>query len=203
MYVLLCPSDGSRPRGRSAPAFSFGGGPTLTPDVTTTSYAACYHDDEAPIDVKNNGVFFLNSRVRSEEIEDGLAHTIFAGEKRTPGDELGWVSGTRATLRNTGTPINQSKLDPADLSPFLIELAERERPANPEVPAPDPDQVPTAPRLPGATVPVGGYGSFHASGSNFLFGDGSVRNIRSNINTQVYRLLGNRLDGQPVSADQL
>jgi prepilin-type N-terminal cleavage/methylation domain-containing protein/prepilin-type processing-associated H-X9-DG protein len=71
-----------------------------------SSYAGSHHDVEAPIDVDNNGVFFLNSRLRYDDIRDGSSHTIFLAEKRLDGNDLGWMSGTRATLRNTGTPLN-------------------------------------------------------------------------------------------------
>src|SRR6185312_9980559 len=65
LNVLMCPSE---PRGRN----SFGGGGISSlntalsgiPDPALTSYAACHHDAETPIDANNNGVFFLNSRVR-------------------------------------------------------------------------------------------------------------------------------------------
>ncbi len=74
--------------------------------VGVSSYAGSHHDVEAPIDVDNHGVFFLNSRLRDEDIRDGMAHTIFLAEKRVDPNDLAWMSGTRATLRNTGTPIN-------------------------------------------------------------------------------------------------
>ena len=35
---------------------------------------------------------------------DGLSHTIYAGEKIAGAQDLGWMSGTRATLRNAGSP---------------------------------------------------------------------------------------------------
>jgi prepilin-type N-terminal cleavage/methylation domain-containing protein len=73
-----------------------------------SSYAACHNDVEAPIDVNNNGVFYLNSKVRYEEIEDGSSNTIFIGEKQTSPTDLGWASGTRGTLRNMGTTINSA-----------------------------------------------------------------------------------------------
>jgi prepilin-type N-terminal cleavage/methylation domain-containing protein len=91
---FICPSSGS-----------FGWGT----NVGGTNYAGVHHDVEAPIDIDNHGVFFLNSRIRYEDVTDGLAQTLFIGEKL--GDEasdLGWMSGTRATLRNTGTPINET-----------------------------------------------------------------------------------------------
>jgi prepilin-type N-terminal cleavage/methylation domain-containing protein/prepilin-type processing-associated H-X9-DG protein len=71
-----------------------------------TSYAAVHDSREVPIDVDNNGTFFLNSRVRVDDIFDGLSNTIFLGEKSTHSTELGWISGTRSTLRNLGSPIN-------------------------------------------------------------------------------------------------
>jgi prepilin-type processing-associated H-X9-DG protein len=72
-----------------------------------SSYAAVHHDVEQPIDVDNHGVFFLNSKVRYLDISDGSSQTLFLGEKLTITGDLGWMSGTRATLRNTGTVINE------------------------------------------------------------------------------------------------
>ena len=73
----------------------------------TGSYAGCHHEVEAPIDLDNHGVLFLNSHISARDVTDGLSNTIFLGEKRSGPDDLGWMSGTRATLRNTGTPINE------------------------------------------------------------------------------------------------
>lgn len=137
--------------------------------VGVSSYAACHHDVEAPIDVDNHGVFFLNSRIRHEDIPDGSSFTIFVGEKRIATQDLGWLSGTRATLRNTGTPLN------AGLKKG-------------EAPEPVGDLV-------------GGFSSSHAGGGNFIFGDGSVRFLRDQINSQVYQRLGHRDDSEPISQD--
>ena len=71
-----------------------------------TEYAGVHHDVEAPIDANNNGIFFLNSRVKYDDVTDGTSQTLFIGEKLTIDGDLGWMSGTRATLRNTGTPLN-------------------------------------------------------------------------------------------------
>jgi prepilin-type N-terminal cleavage/methylation domain-containing protein/prepilin-type processing-associated H-X9-DG protein len=204
LNMLLCPSEA---RGRNS--FAAFGNPSFNsalsniPDPAMCSYAACHNDVESPIDTGNHGVFFLNSRVRLDEIEDGLSHTIFLGEKRPPGDELGWASGTRATLRNTGTPINQTKLEPTDLTPYMSGF-------NPENVTPDPDRTSMraepapAPSVPIPLVPitVGGFSSSHPGGSNFLFGDGSVHYLRTSIDAGVFRLLGNRADGVPIGDDQ-
>ncbi len=73
------------------------------------NYAGVHNDIEAPIDVTNNGTFFLNSRVSYFDLKDGSSHTLFIGEKEIYQGDLGWMSGTRATLRNTGIRINSAK----------------------------------------------------------------------------------------------
>ena len=93
IVALVCPSER-------------GGLQTATP---ASNYAGCHHDVEAPIAEDNHGVLFLNSHISQRDVTDGVQHTIYLGEKRTDPGDLGWMSGTRATLRNTGTEI-----DPAD-----------------------------------------------------------------------------------------
>jgi prepilin-type processing-associated H-X9-DG protein len=73
----------------------------LNERIGISNYAGCYHDSEVPIDNDNNGLLFLNSNIRYSEILDGSAHTILLGEAIPGAKDLGWVSGTRATLRNT------------------------------------------------------------------------------------------------------
>ena len=88
LTILRCPSYG---RGRAL-----------------SDYAGVHHDLEEPIDSTNHGTFFRNSAVRIEDIPDGTSHTIVVGEKIAVVGDLGWMSGTRATLRNTGVPLNWS-----------------------------------------------------------------------------------------------
>jgi prepilin-type N-terminal cleavage/methylation domain-containing protein len=75
---------------------------------TSSHYAGVHHDSEKPIDAKDNGVFFLNSKVRYDDVTDGSTHTIFIGEKQADSWDFQWMSGTRSSLRNAGTPINGS-----------------------------------------------------------------------------------------------
>ena len=80
--------------------------PSIGMALPISDYAACHHDREAPIDEDDSGVFFLNSRVTYDDLEDGAKHTLFIGEKLgDPTYDLGWLSGTPATLRNTGPPL--------------------------------------------------------------------------------------------------
>lgn len=192
--VLLCPS-------------SVGGGPM-------TDYAACHHDVEAPIDVNNNGVFFLNSRVRYRDIKDGSSNTIFLGEKITDAWDMEWCSGTRGTLRNTGWGINQFTLRGGGLpggssgSPY----DGKNGPDPLAVPGFDLDTdsgqfMPGAPQMPATDAKgpianfgnpsfVGGFGSAHPQVAMFAFGDGSVHVLSQSISSSALQQLGHRADGK-------
>jgi len=147
-------------------------------------YAGCHHDVEAPIDVDNNGVLFLNSSVRLRDITDGRAHTIFVGEADVA-STAAWWAGTSASLRNAGAPIGGFD-NGAAYANQIRQLSETERPAN-EVPA-----------VPAAQQVVGGFGGPHSGGALFVFGDGSVALISGQVDVAVFRHLANRHDGQVV-----
>jgi prepilin-type processing-associated H-X9-DG protein len=153
-------------------------------------YAGCHHDVEAPIAADNHGVLYLNSHVRFDDITDGLAHTILLGELKS-GDPLilSWASGTRATLRNTGAVLNSENPVTA-LYAGIAQLSEAEK------------QAAAAKMIEDGAIPVdfvGGFSSWHPQGANFAFCDGSVRFVRNNVREHVYRLLGNRADGELIS----
>jgi len=156
--LLRCPSEPG-PRG-----------PVDRPQ--RSSYAGCHHDTEAPIDEDNDGLLFLNSSVRYTDIFDGSFATILLGEVVVDEDSLSWASGTRATLRNTGSFAQ------AELSGSKAEDAKKAEE--------DP-------------LYVGGFGSFHAGDlANFAFADGSVRGLSQTIDKNVFRLLGHRADGEII-----
>jgi prepilin-type N-terminal cleavage/methylation domain-containing protein len=164
-----------------------------SPERGFHDYAACHHDVEAPIDEDNHGVFFLNSAIRYQDIPDGTAHTIFVGEKRERPhhtqyhawrhrehipdgeDNMGWMSGTRLTLRNTGTAINTGVRRPAAMTL--------------------PDDTPIGWSEPDPSY-VGGFGSYHPGGAMFVMGDGSTGFFSANIDQQVFQRYGHRADGQ-------
>ncbi len=181
---FLCPSDlASMRRG--------------TGGVALTSYAGCHNDVEAPISAKNNGVLFLNSSVRLEDVTDGTSQTIFIAEKLNESGEQGWASGTRASLRNMGSrggPLpggwvqfsigsdDESADGKAIISGNSVALINDGEPADAKF--------------------VGGFGARHPGGHNVAFGDGSVRFLKGSASSHVRRLLGNRADGDLLSSDQ-
>jgi len=146
-------------------------------DVGFSCYAGVHHDLDEPIDTTNHGMFFLNSAIRYEDLSDGSAHTLFIGEKEPDSqDDLGWMSGTRWTLRNTGAGLN------ADDRRGRYGL--------------------TAPGEPGTKdVVVGGFNSPHPGGVIFAFGDGSVRFMSSSVPQETLQQLAHRADGKLLSGE--
>ena len=164
LTTLLCPSSNIKLQNQPGPfSWTMNAPPGLD---GLTSYAGCHHDVEAPIGVDAPGVFFRNSRIRPIDVTDGLSQTVYIGEVAYP-SKIGWLSGSRSTMRNTGHPIKQIEAE-ADLD------------------AEPPKGF------------VGGFGSRHAGGAIFAFGDGSARFIKESIDPAVYRLLGNRSDGEAI-----
>ncbi len=135
----------------------------------TTCYAGIHASTETPIDEDNDGVFRLNIPVSDGDITDGLAHTLFLGEKLSAYEEdLGWISGTRSSLRNTGHPIN----------------AERVRIRGVQ----DGSNRVTASY-------VGGLASDHPGGAHLLLGSGQYDFRSASIDLTLLQQLASRADG--------
>ena len=175
LSTLRCPSDPGMQTG------STGAG--------ANNYAGVHHDYETPIDVNQNGVLFLNSSIRYDQITDGCSSTLFVAEVMSQrGTDLGWMSGTRSSLRNvvvrTTTPetgeVIGYKTHPAPLPSGAVTMREQ-----PNAPA-DGSEF------------VGGFSSHHSSGFQAVFGDGSVRQIPFNIDSRVLRNLAHRADGEMI-----
>ena len=157
--TYVCPSDFAMP----------------TRQAAAGNYAGVQHDLEAAIDHDNHGAFVLNLALPRVAFTDGMANTLFVGEKLQRGDELGWISGTRATLRNGGQRINLNQHDLQTQFPISSDGS--------QAPPNKPDFV-------------GGFASPHESGAFFLIGDGSVHFINQNLDAAIYRRLTNRSDGE-------
>lgn len=159
--TLICPSD-----------------PWSHDQIGHTNYAGCHNDIEAPINFSNTGVLFLDSSTAYRQITDGSVNTIFIGEKLGAEGDLGWMSGTRATLRNAGTEVNGER---------LVRSADGSvsQPVGRSLENPEP-------------LHVGGFGSSHSGGAHVVMGDGSVRFISQNIAPKVLHWLANRSDGEMV-----
>ncbi len=136
-------------------------------EVGITTYAGCHHGSETSIDVDNNGLLFLNSSIRYAEIADGSTNTILIGEFLPEDSSLGWASGTRSSLRNTGHLF--SGIEDGNLGMMMADEL-------------DPSEV-------------GGFGSQHMGGAQFVLADGAVRFLSDTIDPELLENLGNRADG--------
>ncbi|HBN76771.1 MAG TPA: hypothetical protein DD473_13315, partial [Planctomycetaceae bacterium] len=143
-------------------------------EISVTNYAGVHGGANVAIDQDNNGVFILNQAIAPRDIRDGMSHTLMVGEKIYGGLNLGWISGSRATLRNTGIPINQNIQELRNSGEYR--LREEWEPKDP--------------------LETGGFDSEHAGGAQFVLCDSSVRFLSENIDIEVYRNLGNREDGE-------
>lgn len=171
---FLCPSD----YGQQFNATGLG-------TVSGTNYAGCFGGDDVAIDTTNNGLMFLNSSVGFQEIADGASNTILLGEKIHDASitDLGWMSGTAATLRNTGVPINTWRAT-AGVNPVSPRISSVT--GEPLEPIP-------------AEQSTGGFSSRHTGGMQCALADGSVRFISENVDPDLYRWLGNKNDMQIVT----
>ena len=178
--LLVCPSDPLRAAA----------GP-----IPPTTYCGIHNDVEAPIDVNQNGVLFLNSAIRYEDIKDGSSNTMFVVEAQADArSQLGWISGTRSSLRNavivrTEKPIADGA---AEKSEFAMH-AEFGNTSSSPTPKTAPAELLNDPNY------VGGAYSPHFSGFHLLLGDGSVRFASKSMNPKIFRNLAHRSDGELTS----
>ncbi len=150
-----------------------------------TSYCGIHNDYETPIDVNQNGVLFLNSAIRYEQVEDGTSYTIFVTESRADrGSKLGWMSGTRASLRNAVVWSNRVEMEGgrSEVAPEFVSH-------------PMDGLVPSLALSSRGNV-VGGPSSHHGDLFIALRGDGSVHIESKRISPRLLRQLAHRADGE-------
>lgn len=161
LTMYLCPSDP---------------GPLSSSGIEPSSYAGCAGGADVPVDMDNDGLFFLNSSVAYHHIRDGASNTILAGERQLADigtEDLGWASGTTASLRNTGIPID------VYVSRYSTDVV-------------------VLPGTPDPVLATRGFSSWHTGGAQFSLADGSVRFLSENIDVDVYSHLGDREDGHTL-----
>jgi prepilin-type N-terminal cleavage/methylation domain-containing protein/prepilin-type processing-associated H-X9-DG protein len=174
LQLFVCPAD------RNTGIFTvLNEDGTPIADAASNSYAACYGagGEIADFPDKGNGLFFRNSRIRIGDITDGTSYTIAVGERaslftRTPW--AGVVAG--GTTRVTpGAPVLSAAVEEA---PTQV-LAHTSSHTINDVYA-DPDDFFTP----------------HPDAGMFLFGDGSVRAVKTHVSLDVLQALSTRAGGE-------
>ena len=136
-----------------------------------------------------NGLFYRNSKETFDSVKDGLSNTIVVGERsgnHAPATWTGAVPGGRcpawrANLSEPYTPPPGLPYDYSDFGEaFVLAHCNATHLPNADFPIFDPDV----------------FYSLHPNGANFLFGDGSVHFLGSNINPNVYQYLATIAGGE-------
>jgi prepilin-type N-terminal cleavage/methylation domain-containing protein/prepilin-type processing-associated H-X9-DG protein len=134
----------------------------------------------------NNGAFVRSRSMRIADISDGLSNTLFVGERCTSMSSSTWTGAvTNGVVPAVRYPDPADQLANAEGAPALV-LSHGSR-----------DHIPNNSLVFDADATA----SFHVSGVNFLFGDGSVHSISNSINGLVYEGLLTRAGGEPVAGD--
>jgi prepilin-type N-terminal cleavage/methylation domain-containing protein/prepilin-type processing-associated H-X9-DG protein len=202
MNVYLCPSD---PMPGGPYGVTNASGTTLAL-VSPTSYATCVGNDAADSttglnnDGIGNGVMYRDSKIRLADITDGSSQTILVGERAWSINEGTWVGVV------TNGVIRRGPANPCPNTGAAYYLAATLVQAHCNV-------------LNTIQDPDGGlddYSSRHPGGANMLFGDGSVKFLKSVLGNNgqradgstiyspaslILQALGTRAGGEVVSSD--
>lgn len=150
-------------------------------DVAASNYVAVFGTGEPGID--GNGLFYRNSDVRLVDITDGTGQTLAIGERAHPMGNATWVgSVTNAVL----FPENNNPLaQPAPEHSSGMVLGHAGEGVGPGALGSDVNQ----------------FYSLHGWGVNFLFADGHVSFLATNMDYKTYIALATRAGGESVSGD--
>jgi prepilin-type N-terminal cleavage/methylation domain-containing protein/prepilin-type processing-associated H-X9-DG protein len=131
-----------------------------------------------------SGMFGSNSRCRLADVHDGLSNTIAVGEARQQmcSSYFGprWGAGVHTAVHGYGATYQYAINYPAGLDTALCYTSD-----------------PFRQKLQYAW----GYGSWHAGGANFLFGDGSVHFLQDGMNFPTFQALQSINGGEVISGD--
>jgi prepilin-type N-terminal cleavage/methylation domain-containing protein/prepilin-type processing-associated H-X9-DG protein len=186
--VYVCPSDReSAPRGYAG-AGNSGIGVSdsnylASAGITVTGYATWF--TPCTTAGATEGAIHEFQTVRFSGITDGLSNTLLLGEMARgpngPGQANWFAAFGERVQRVTSVGINQRLSCPSPLCPRCS--------------IPEPNNAP----IEGPQSYLG-FGSYHPGGANLVFGDGSVKFLKSTTDLRVLSALGTRAGGEAISA---
>ncbi len=159
-----------------------------------------------------NGAFDDYTAYPASAFTDGLSATIFFGESSRFFNDPDWSFNTWSAIGYFGSAIGSNTTRPQGFAyevPYI----------NVGMMLGDDPQFGSNPLPPGTSYPdtsdykawtldpkykqygQWGFRSKHPGGANFLFGDGTVKFLKTSIDNNTFRSLGTRASGEVVSAD--
>ena len=179
LKVFICPSD----ERRDTFTVPDKNGQSIV-DVAHANYVGMFGTQEitANPDI-GNGIFYRNSRTRFADINDGTSNTVAVGERSL---NLAYATWTGAVPGGVVPPRPKTPYGPECAGVLVLghtgEGAEGHTPNK-------------------SINHVDDFWSRHPQGVNFLFADGSVRNIGDNIQGRIWEALGTRAGGEAIGSD--
>jgi prepilin-type N-terminal cleavage/methylation domain-containing protein/prepilin-type processing-associated H-X9-DG protein len=180
--ILLCPSNELPEPTWPAEVRDATGEPmSLICDVGFCAYVGMYGSTDTC--AKGDGMFFRNSRIRSQDITDGTSHTIAVGERAYRLGDATWVGAV------TGAKMfpdeDEGEIAVPHLKPsFAMILSHTGLGNGPNSPTSEIDQ----------------FYSLHGDGVNFAFADGHVVFVPATIDYRVYCGLATRGGDEPETS---
>ena len=186
--IFQCPSDGSFQSIFTVVDESTSSTTLGAPicDVASTNYVGSFGtSDPSSIPGRDygEGVFFRNRSIGLRDILDGSSQTFAAGERSQNLSRPCWAGAISHALVPITELQSPNGLDPEGSGALVVSHTGEGRGPN-AVPA-HADQ----------------FWSRHADMAQFLFADGSVKAIKSQIGFRIYQSLATRRGGEVVSAD--
>jgi prepilin-type processing-associated H-X9-DG protein len=141
-----------------------------------------------------NGALFMNSKIDSRNVLDGMSKTLLVGEVSTDQKHWSYYLTNNSNLDGQGAGVWAGVPRELKYDGMVLRDVHPSHPVNSQ--------------LPQASIEGNegqdGFGSKHPGGASFLFCDGAVRFINQNIDSSssplgAYQRLGDRADGLPVS----
>jgi prepilin-type N-terminal cleavage/methylation domain-containing protein/prepilin-type processing-associated H-X9-DG protein len=165
-----------------------------------SNYDYAYYDNLVALGTAPHGIFGVNSRTRFADITDGLSNTIAIGETKQIHTSTGsttsvtrgvamWGGGAICSVFGLVSPI---VAPPISIIPAGYTLTQTYAP---NFPAGHAGGVGGAPYVQNMC----GFGSWHPSTTNFLFGDGSVIAISDNIDAVTWSALNSMNNNEIAS----
>jgi prepilin-type N-terminal cleavage/methylation domain-containing protein/prepilin-type processing-associated H-X9-DG protein len=194
LKLMLCPSAPNASRLDDNPD-TF---PSWSPKVASGDYSGIYFSTQAQ---NLPGILSKTDEVRLTDVTDGLSNTIHVTESAGKPDL--YRNGKLVFQASGSNRVNGGGwCRPASDVPYPVGLAgDGVSPGSQGINAANGIPLTSYPSAQFGTDGTGQIYGFHSGGVNALFGDGSVRFIKSAINGVTWRALGSVGSGEVIGGD--